>query len=128
MRELIRPNSLPPPTLRYSAVVKAGPHYYCSGLVAVDPASGKLLGEGAGEQADRILANLRLLMEDLGLGFEQLVMARIFTTRMDRFADINAAWEAVFSPGVEPPARTSVGVAALPLGAEVEMEFTFYKP
>ncbi len=56
-----------------------------------------------------------------------LMIARIFTTRMDAFAEINAAWEEVFTDGTTPPARTSVGVSALPLGAAVEIEFCFYR-
>ena len=51
----------------------------------------------------------------------------LYTTRMDEFPVINAAWEAVFTPGQRPPARTSVGVSALPLGAAVEIAFSFYR-
>jgi 2-iminobutanoate/2-iminopropanoate deaminase len=58
---------------------------------------------------------------------DELLVARIFTTKFEEFAAINAAWEAVFSEEIIPPARTSVGVSALPLGAAVEIEFTFIK-
>jgi 2-iminobutanoate/2-iminopropanoate deaminase len=54
------------------------------------------------------------------------VQARIFTTRFEEFPAINAAWEQAFAGSTRPPARTSVGVAALPLGASVEIEFAFY--
>jgi 2-iminobutanoate/2-iminopropanoate deaminase len=67
-------------------------------------------------------------MQEYGLGFEHMAMARVFTTNMDKFSEFNAAWEAVFNNIAHaPPARTSVGVAALPLKALVEIEFTFYK-
>src|SRR5690606_11848285 len=103
-----------------------GGHYYCSGMLALDE-RGALTGQGPGEQTARILANLGILMEDLGLDWEHLMIARIFTTRLDLFAEINQAWERVFDGAVPPPARTSLGVSALPMGALVEMEFTFYK-
>ena len=99
-----------------------------SGLLAQDRQTGALTGETAGEEASKILENVQVMMAEFGLGFEHLAMARIFTTRMDKFAEINAAWEKIFNHISEaPPARTSVGVAALPLGAMVEIEFTFYK-
>ena len=127
MKQAMKLKSLTAPKFRYSQVVKAGPHYFCSGMLGLDNDSGELVGEAPGEQARSILANLRLLMEELGLNLEDLVIARIFTTRLDRFGEINAAWEEVFDGTVTPPARTSIGVAALPLGACVEIEFTFYK-
>jgi len=87
-----------------------------------------LVGDTVGAQADKILENVQVLMQEFGLGFEHLGIARIFTTQMDKFAEINTAWEKVFnSISAAPPARTSIGVAALPLKALVEIEFTFYK-
>ena len=81
----------------------------------------------AGAQIARILANLEAALPDLDLRLEQLIAARIFTTRFDQFAAINAAWEAALRELTTPPTRTSVGVVALPLGATVEVEFEFYK-
>ena len=128
MRQATLSKNLAKPAFKYSHVVKAGPHYYFSGLLAQDRQSGALVGDGVGEQAARILENAQVLMQEYGLGFEHLCIARLFTTDMSRFGEINTAWEAVFNniPHA-PPARTSIGVAALPLKALVEMEFTFYK-
>jgi 2-iminobutanoate/2-iminopropanoate deaminase len=128
MRQATISKVLPKPAFKYSQVVKVGPHYYLSGLLGQDRQTGALAGDGVGEQAGRILENVQLLMQEYALGFEHLAMARIFTTHMDKFGEINAAWEQVFNniPHA-PPARTSVGVAALPLGSKVEIEFTFYK-
>jgi len=128
MRQAFNARSLATPAFKYSHVVKAGPHYYLSGLLAQDPATGGLVGNTAGEQAAKILVNLQAVMQETGLDFSQLAMARIFTTAMERFSEINVAWELVFNAlEVPPPARTSIGVAALPMGALVEMEFTFYR-
>ena len=128
MREATNAKSLPKPAFKYSHVVKVGPHYYTSGLLSQDLKTGAVVGDTVGEQAARILENVQVLMKDYDLGFEHLAMARIFTPEMDKFSEINAAWEAVFNniPHA-PPARTSVGVASLPLKGRVEIEFTFYK-
>ena len=128
MRQATLSKNLSKPAFKYSHVVQVGPHYYLSGLLAQDRQSGALVGDTVGEQAAKILENLQVLMQEYGLGFEHLAMARIFTPHMDKFAEINAAWEQVFN-NIEhaPPARTSVGVASLPLGGKVEIEFTFYK-
>ncbi len=128
MRQATLSKNLAKPAFKYSHVVKVGPHYYLSGLLAQDRQSGALVGDTVGEQAAKILENLQVLMQEYGLGFEHLAMARIFTPHMDKFAEINAAWEQVFNT-IEhaPPARTSVGVASLPLGGKVEIEFIFYK-
>jgi len=128
MREALISQHLAKPAFKYSHLVKVGPHYYFSGLLAQDRQSGALVGNTVGAQADKILENLKVLMQEFGLGFEHLAIARIFTTQMDKFGEINAAWEKVFNAiSAAPPARTSLGVAALPLQALVEIEFTFYK-
>jgi 2-iminobutanoate/2-iminopropanoate deaminase len=128
MRRALNSTKLVKPAFRYSHVVNAGPHWYMSGLLAQHRETGTLVGTTPGEQAVQILENLQVLMDEFSLGFGDLAMARIFTTDMQNFSQINAAWEAVFDKTDEPPpARTSIGVAALPLNALVEMEFTFYR-
>lgn len=125
-RRLLRSSRLYAPKFRYTPCVKAGPHYSVSGMIALDPATGRLVDGGPYAETRQILALLARALPEWGLGLDDLVLARIFTTRMDAFADINRAWEEVFA-AVEPPARTSVGVAALPLGAAVECEFSLYR-
>jgi len=127
MREALTAATLPRPRFRYSPVVRVGDLWQTAGLIALDPATGALETGGPGAETAKILANLTGALGELGLGLDDLVIARIFTTRFDAFAEINAAWEAVFDGASPPPARTSVGVSVLPLGATVEMEFTFRK-
>jgi 2-iminobutanoate/2-iminopropanoate deaminase len=117
---------LPKPRFLYSPVVKAGPWLIFSGMVALDATSGLLENGGPGAETGKILQNLQAALPDFGLSLADLVQARIYTTRFGEFADINKAWESCFATSNRPPARTSVGVAALPLGASVEMEFVFY--
>jgi 2-iminobutanoate/2-iminopropanoate deaminase len=127
MREIIAVPSLPAPKFRYSPCVKAGPFYHMAGMVALDPTTGKLVEGGPYEETRRILDNAALAARDLGMTLKDLVAATIYTTRFQDFPAINRAWEGVFDDKLPPPARTSIGVAALPLGATVEIEFRFYK-
>jgi 2-iminobutanoate/2-iminopropanoate deaminase len=127
MRELLTSKNLPPPKFRYTPMVKAGPFYRMAGMIGLDPTNGALVTGGVKAETRQILSNLRGALPDFGLGLEHLISANIFTTRFDQFAAINEAWEEVFTKDVPPPARTSVGVAALPLGATVEIEFSLYR-
>ncbi len=121
-RTLITPKSLPAPRFRYTPVVVAGGFAFVSGQIGLDPQTAALAEGGALGQARRILANLRLLCDEHGWRLDQLVAARIYCADFAEFADVNRAWEECFDT-VAPPARTSVGVSALPLAARVEMEF-----
>jgi 2-iminobutanoate/2-iminopropanoate deaminase len=125
--EYLSAQSLPVPRFRYSPCVQAGPWRQVSGMIALHPKTGELEAGGAGAETRRILQNLCAALPEWGVELSDLVIARIYTTRFDRFAEINAAWEDVFGVGVVPPARTSVGVAALPLNASVEIEFSFWR-
>ncbi len=121
-RWLITPKALPAPRFRYTPVVVAGGFAFVSGLVGLEPATGALAEGGAFGQARQILENLRAVCAEQGWSLEQLVAARIYCADFAEFPDVNRAWEACFDT-VAPPARTSVGAVALPLGARVEMEF-----
>ena len=107
--------------------MKAGPYYRFAGMIALDPETGALEAGGSGAETAKILENLLAAMPEIGLGLEDMVSATIYTTAFEQFPAINEAWEAVFSEGVRPPARTAIGVHALPLGATVEIAFEFYK-
>lgn len=107
--------------------MKAGPYYRFAGMIALDAETGALESGGPGAETAKILDNLLAVLPEIGLELEDIVSATIYTTAFDRFPAINEAWEAVFSEGVRPPARTAVGVQALPLGATVEIGFEFYK-
>ena len=124
-RLCIQSAAIPAPRFRYSPCVQIGQVVQVSGMVALDPVSGQLVSGGPGAETACILANLQRALPDYDVTLNDLLIARIFTTRFEAFAEINAAWEAVFTSDVVPPARTTVGVSALPLGASVEIEFSF---
>ncbi len=119
--------SLPKPRFHYSPIVKAGAWIRFSGMIALDAASGQLETGGPGAETAKIMTNLLAALPECGLALEHIVSARIFTTRFDLFTEINQAWETALKGLETAPARTSVGVSALPLGATVEIEFDFYK-
>lgn len=121
-RRVLTSRTLPAPRFRYSPVVQAGPFVFVSGMVALDPVTSQLVGEDTHAQSARILANFAALAQEMGWSLEQVVVVRIYCTDFSAFAEVNRAWEAFFA-GATPPARTSMGVSALPLGALVEMEF-----
>lgn len=118
--------ALPTPKFRYSQIVQAGPHYYCSGLLGLDE-QGQLVSGGPGAETACILGMLPGLLQELDMDWQNLVFARIFCADFGRFAEINEAWESVFTSAVRPPARSAVGVSALPLGASVEIELVLYR-
>ncbi|MGH2923191.1 MAG: Rid family detoxifying hydrolase [Solirubrobacterales bacterium] len=104
----------------YNHAVAASGLLFCSGQVPLDPDSGELVGDGVGEQTARCLRNLSAVCEAAGTSLDRAVRLTIYTTELDRYAEINDAYAGFF--GAEPPARAAVGVAALPKGALVEVD------
>ena len=128
MVQSLASKKLIPPKFKYSQLVKAGSHYYCSGLIALDNESGELVSGGIGKETEKILENLQILAHEFDLTWEHLAFARVFTSDFDNFSEFNTAWETLFnSLDTPPPARSSLGVSALPLNASIEIEFTFYR-
>lgn len=110
----------------YSQGVEAGRLVFLSGQTPLDPETGALVGGGIEEQTRRCLDNLAAVLEGAGLGLDDVVKCTVFLTDMTDFAAMNAAYRGHFS---EPfPSRTTIGVAALPLGAAVEIEMVALRP
>ncbi|MBT8140756.1 MAG: RidA family protein [Gammaproteobacteria bacterium] len=126
MIKALSSKNLPPPHFRYSALVKAGPFYKTAGLIGTD-SSNKVIAGGTEAETRQILKNLIGFMPDFDLTLDDLISANVFIADMSEFPLVNKAWEEVFSEDQRPPTRAAVGVAALPLGAAVEIEFMFYK-
>jgi 2-iminobutanoate/2-iminopropanoate deaminase len=104
----------------YSHAVSSDGLVFCSGMVGVDPSSGALIGETIQAQTSRALQNLGAVLESAGAGFGNVVKVTAYLTDMGEFAGFNEAYGEFFRD--DPPARATVGVAALPLGAMVEVE------
>ena len=127
MIESLSSENLPEPRFRYSPLVKSGPFYKTAGMIALDKDTGQLEPGGAGAETAKILKNLLEALPDFDLSLDDLYSVTIYTTRFDQFPEINKSWEAVISADRRLPARTAVGVSALPINATVEMEFWFCK-
>lgn len=126
MIKALSSKNLPAPFFRYSALVKAGPFYKTAGLLGTG-SDNKVVDGGTEEQTRQILKNLTTFMPDFDLTLDDIMSANVFIADMSTFPLVNKAWEEVFTPEQRPPTRAAVGVAALPLGAAVEIEFMFYK-
>jgi 2-iminobutanoate/2-iminopropanoate deaminase len=104
----------------YSQAIQHGPLVFASGQLGLDPVTGELTGQTAGDQAGQALANLSAVLEAAGSSLSLLVKTTIFLTDMADFGPVNAAYEAAMGP--HRPARSTVAVAALPKEALVEIE------
>jgi 2-iminobutanoate/2-iminopropanoate deaminase len=117
----IKTDRIAPPVGPFSPAVRYGDLVYLSGQVAQDPATGKLVEGDVSAQAERILLNARAVLEAAGLDLGDVLRIGVFLTDMGDFQAMNAVYGRHFSPPY--PARTTVAVAAIPLGARVEMDF-----
>jgi 2-iminobutanoate/2-iminopropanoate deaminase len=104
----------------YSHGVWAGDLLFLSGQTPIDPATGSLVPGGVTEQTERVFDNLAAVLGDAGLTLHDVVKVNVFLTTMDDFAEMNAVYGQRF--GEPHPARSTVAVAGLPLGARVEIE------
>jgi 2-iminobutanoate/2-iminopropanoate deaminase len=119
-KEIISTNNAPAAVGPYSQAVRVGNLVYTAGQVAIDPAVGKLVGEDAPAQAEQALRNLKAVLEAAGSSLENVVKTTVFLDSMDDYKAVNEVYGRFFTQN--PPARSAVEVARLPLGALVEIE------
>ena len=120
------PNA-PPVAGPYSPAVRAGDWILLAGQIGVDPATGALVPGGAAAQTDQVLANLAAVLADCGATWSDIAKVTIFLAgSMEHFAAVNERYAAAL--GAQWPARSTVAVAALPLGAAVEIEALVHLP
>ena len=111
---------LAPPVGPFSQAITIGGFIYCSGTVGQDPATGKLVAGGIAAETERIFQNLLAVLNAAGKGFDDVVRASVYLTKMSDYAALNGIYAKHFSQPF--PARTVIAVAALPLGACVEID------
>jgi len=104
----------------YVHAVRSRGLLFCSGQVPIDPKSGELVGRTAGEQAGRCLENLSAVCAAAGANLGDALRLTVYLTDMSTFAEVNEVYASFFESS--PPARVAIGVAALPLGARVEID------
>ena len=104
----------------YSHAVRAGGLLFCSGQIPLDPDSGELVGESPAQQARRCLDNLSSVCAAAGAALGDAVRVTVYMTDLGAFNEVNEVYGTYFES--EPPARVAIGVAALPRGAQVEID------
>ena len=110
----------------YSHAVRTGGLLFCSGQIPLDPDSGDLRGDTPAEQACQCLENLQAVCAAAGATLADAVRLTVYMTDLGAFAEVNEAYAAFFEN--DPPARVAIGVAALPRGAEVEIDAVVAMP
>ncbi|HET7557176.1 MAG TPA: RidA family protein [Rhodanobacteraceae bacterium] len=104
----------------YSQAIRSGNTLYLSGQTPLDPATGEMVAGGIEEQATRVFENLKAVLAAAGASFDDVVRVAIYMTDLVNFAAVNEVMKRYFR---EPhPARSTIGVAALPRGAAVEID------
>jgi 2-iminobutanoate/2-iminopropanoate deaminase len=119
-RHAVQADGAPAPAGPYSHAVESNGLLFCSGQVPIDPATGQIVEGSIGEQARRCLENLTIVCAAKGATLADAVRMSIYVTDISTFAQVNEAYGAYFD--ADPPARTTIGVAALPGGAQIEMD------
>jgi 2-iminobutanoate/2-iminopropanoate deaminase len=119
-KTIIRPAQGAPAVGPYNHAVRIGDLLFCAGQIPLDPATGNLVSGDIKAQAERVLENVRVILEDQGLSFKNVVKSTVFMTNLADFAGMNEVYAKYFTSDF--PARSTVQVAALPRGAHVEIE------
>ncbi len=120
MREAIRTPGAPGAVGPYSQAIRAGGLVWVSGQIPLDPATGRLVAGGIGEQTQRALENVRAVLEAAGSGLDRALRVTVYLTDMGDFEEVNGVYAGFF--GEVPPARACVEVSALPKGARIEID------
>lgn len=118
--EIINAPEAPAAVGPYSHAVRQGDLLFCSGQVPLSPADGKVVGETVDPQTHQVFANIKAVLSSQGLTLNDVVKTTVFLQSMGDFPAMNAIYEEHF--GAHKPARSTVEVAKLPLGALVEIE------
>lgn len=116
-RRVIESGAAPAAVGAYSQAVAGAGLIFCSGQIALDPATGELVGGGVAAETRRCLDNLAAVLEAAGSSLSRVVKVTAFLADIGDFAEFNDAYSSYFES--DPPARAAIGVAGLPRGARV---------
>ena len=120
MREVIATKDAPQAIGPYSQAIKAGGFVFCSGQIALDPASGTIMAVDVSQQTERVLRNLSAVLAGAGTSLERVVKTTVFLKNLGDFAAMNEVYGRYFKTA--PPARSTVEVARLPKDVLVEID------
>jgi len=119
-KKIIKPARAAPAVGPYNHGVRVGDLLFCAGQIPLDPATGNLVSGGIQAQTERVLENVKAILEDQKLTFSNVVKSTVFLTNLADFTEMNEVYARYFTADF--PARSTIQVAALPKGASVEIE------
>src|SRR3954467_4596912 len=119
-KQIIKPKNSPAAVGPYNHAVRIGDLLFCAGQIPIDPKDGNLISGDIKAQTDRVLQNVKAILDDQHLTFANVVKSTVFLTNLGDFAGMNEIYAKYFTTDF--PARSTIQVAALPKGANVEIE------
>ena len=120
MKKIIKTENAPKPIGPYNQAVIAGNYMFISGQIALNPKSGKLITDEIKKETTQVMENLKAILSEASLTFDNVVKTTIFLSSMDDFADVNEIYGSYFNDSTA-PARETVQVSKLPVGVNVEI-------
>ena len=120
VKQIIKPAKSPAAIGPYNHAVRVGDLLFCAGQIPIDPKDGSLIIGDIKAQTERVLQNVKAILDDQGLAFSNVVKSTVFLTDLASFAAMNEVYGKYFTENF--PARSTVQVAGLPKGAAVEIE------
>jgi len=124
-REIIKSTRAPQAVGAYSQAVRAGDFVFVSGQIPLNPETGEVVFADITEQTERVLVNIRNILQEAGMGLEDVVKTTVYLELMDDLSRVNEVYGRFF--GENPPARAAVEVARLPKDVAIEIEAVAYK-
>ena len=124
-KKMIHTDSAPKAVGPYSQAIQLGDFLFCSGQISIDPKTQEVFTGDIKIQTEMVLKNIEAVLTQAGLNFSHIVKTTIFLTSMSDFAAVNEIYGTRFK--TEPPARSTVAVAGLPKGVNVEIEVLAHK-
>ncbi len=119
-KQIVETNNAPAPVGPYSQAIIAGNLVFASGQAGLDPQTGRLISRDIMEQTGQVMRNLQAVLEAAGSSLERVLKTTVFLVDMNDFAAMNESYAEFFKG--DPPARTTIQAARLPLDARVEIE------
>jgi 2-iminobutanoate/2-iminopropanoate deaminase len=119
-KTIIKPAKSAPAVGPYNHAVRVGDLLFCAGQIPIDPATGNLVTGDIKAQTERVLQNVKAILDDQKLGFANVLKSTVFLTDLANFGGMNEVYAKHFTADF--PARSTIQVAALPKGASVEIE------
>jgi 2-iminobutanoate/2-iminopropanoate deaminase len=120
MSKTVMTEKAPKPVGPYSQAIISKGLVFCSGQIGIDPSTGKLVEGGIEKETEQVLDNLRNVLDASGSSMDKVLRCTIYVTDMSNFQKVNAIYGKMFQS--DPPARTTVGVLALPMKAMIEID------